>query len=228
MRLLTTALIAGLLLTSCSGSGTPPPSPGATTTPTTATDPFEALTPPTSPGVGAYDAVLANRAYQASQGLLALQLLEAPTLLGSNDAELATQLQGALKDPSIPRDLRGATRRGLDYRPRFPKGTTLANPVGSVVSSVYVGEEVQGLGGEHALRIRWSGTVTYPVTFQGRTHTVTYSLTMAYVFSPLPQEPNGLALQQAVPGTGTADGVVTACVAKGLLYPGPAAGRCPV
>jgi len=179
--------------------------------------------------VGSYSGALATRAYQSVQGYLALQLLERPTLLGNNDRELISQLQGAVQDLTVARDLgRPPTRRGLDYRPLFARGVTLGTPVGTVTDSVYTGDEVQGLGGEQGLRISWSGTVTYPVTFRGRAYTITYGLKTAYVFAPLPQEPNGLALQQTVHGTVTIDGVVPSCLAKGVLYPGAGPGRCPV
>jgi hypothetical protein len=233
MRLPAAVLATALLLAACSDGGADEARPTATPTPTStsaaAGDPYEALNPPTSPGVGSYNAVLANRAYAAAHGFLALQLLEKPTLVGNNGAELVSQLQGATQDTAIARDLGGApTRRGLDYRPLFAKGTTLSDPVATVTSSTYTADEVQGLGGEQGLRVSWTGTLVYPVTFQGKAQQVTYTLTVGYVFSPVAEDPSGLVMQQTVHGTGTAQGVSTACLAKGVLYPGPAAGGCPV
>ena len=232
MRLLAAALGAALLLTGCSNGGshaaTPPPSPSAAPSAAATADPYDALTPPSSPGVGSFNSVLATRAYAAVHGYLALQLLEKPTLLGGNGAELVSELQGALQNPSIVRDLGGApTRRGLDYRPVFPKGSALSDPVAVVTASSYSADEVQGRAGERGLRVSWQGTLRYPVTLGGRLHQVDYSLKVAYVFSTVAQDPGGLDLQTVVRGSGSATGVTTACLAKGLLYPGPAAGACP-
>ena len=219
-----------LLLASCDDDS---PAPATSATPTvsaaaTPSDPFTDLAPPTSPGVGSFSALQANRAYAATQGLLALELLEQKTLAGTNEDELVSQLQGATQDVTIARDLGKPTRAGLDLRPRLPQGATVPTPVGRVTASSYVGEEVRGQAGEVGLRVTWTGTVVYPVTLQGRTSDVTYSLTVGYVFSGAPQDPAGLVMQQLVRGKATATGVVTACLDKGVLYPGSAGAPCPL
>lgn len=229
MRSLPVLLV--LLTAACSGSSTPPtavPSPPPETT-TGSPDPFEALAPPTSPGVGSFGAVLANRAYAATRGYLALELLETSSITGANNAALVEQLQGATGDLTVKADLGGApTRRGLDYRPLFPRTASLPQPVGTVSASTYTADEVRGLAGEQGLRVTWTGTVTYPVTVAGATSPVAYTTTMSYIYSTVPQDPAGLVLQQVVKGTASFTGVIDACTGKGLLYPGASGATCPV
>jgi hypothetical protein len=221
------ALLLLALATACSGGSTiaartPPPSASPI-------DPFDAIAPPTSPGVGSFDAILANHAYAATQGFLALELLEQSSVTGSNSDALVEQLQGAVQDSTVKADLGGSpTRRGLDYRPLFPKGATVPKPVGTVSSSTYTADEVKGLGGENGIRVTWTGTVIYPVTVAGKTSSVPYTLTMSYVFSRVANDPSGLVMQQVVKGTSSFTGVIDACAAKGVLYPGSAAAPCPV
>lgn len=225
-----------LLLTAACSSGssthTADPQPTPTPTPTVsagAVDPFDAIEPPTSPGVGSFDAGLANRAYAATRGYLALELLEPTSITGADNATLVEQLRGASGDLTVKADLGGApTRRGLDYRPLFPKGASVPKPVGTVSASSYAAEEVKGLAGEQGLRVTWTGTVTYPVTLAGTTSPVTYTTTMAYIFSSVANEPGGLVMQQVAKGTATFTGVIDACTKKGLLYPGSAGAACPV
>ncbi len=221
-----------LLTAACSGGSTAPTAtdPTPTTTATTASiDPFEAIEPPTSPGVGRYDSILANRAYAATRGYVALELLEASSITGANNGALVEELQGAVADPMVKADLGGApTRRGLDYRPLFPRGATVPKPVGTVSASTYTADEVKGLGGEQGLRVTWTGTVTYPVTLGGKTSPVGYTTTMSYIFSTLPNDPTGLVMQQVAKGTASFTGVIDACATKGLLYPGAAGASCPV
>lgn len=223
------ALLLLALTAACSGgstSATPTPAP---TSSASQIDPFDAIAPPTSPGVGSFDAIVANRAYAATQGFLALELLEQSTVTGANNAGLVEQLQGAVQDAGVKADLGGApTRRGLDYRPLFPKGATIPKPVGTVSSSTYTADEVKGLGGENGIRVSWTGTVIYPVTIAGKTSSVPYTLTMAYVFSRVANDPSGLVMQQVVKGTASFAGVIDACAVKGVLYPGRAAAPCPV
>ncbi len=230
-----TLLLTTALLTGCSDAGGPTASPSATSPATsspsasTGDDPFETITPPNSPGVGPFDPVLANRAYAATQGLLALQLLEKPSVLGDNTALLVDELSGASKDPAIVRDLGGpATRNGLDYRPLFPKGTTVGAPLAAVTGSTYIGEAVTGQAGELGLRIRWTGTLTYAVTFEGKAHRVVYTPTLTYIFSRVAEDQAGLVMQQTLRTAATVEGVITACLAKGLLYPGAPTAACPV
>jgi hypothetical protein len=234
MRYLPLSLLL-VLTTACSGGSTPPaadsttPTPSATATTATAVDPFDAIEPPTSPGVGSFDAVLANHAYAATRGYLALELLEASSITGANNAALVEQLQGATGDLTVKADLGGApTRRGLDYRPLFPRTATVPKPVGTVGSSIYTADEVRGLGGEQGLRVSWTGTITYPVTLGGKTSPVGYTTTMGYVFSTVPNDPAGMVLQQVVKGTASFTGVIAACAAKGVLYPGTTGAACPV
>ena len=231
MRRLAALALLPLLLVSCDDD-TPSPSPSPTASATTtpqAEDPFEAIAPPTSPGVGSFPALLANRAYQATRGFLALQLLEEPTVTGRNEKELVSQLQGATQDVTISRDLPGTpTRAGLDLRPLFPQGATVPKPVGTVTASSYVGDEVRGQAGEVGLRITWTGTVVYPVTLKGTTSDVTYDFSVGFVFSGTPQDPAGLVMQQLVRGKATAKGVITACLDKGVLYPGAESAACPL
>ena len=179
--------------------------------------------PPTSPGVGSFDAVLANHAYAATQGFLALELLEQSTVTGANNATLVEQLQGAVQDATVKADLGGApTRRGLDYRPLFPKGATVPKPVGTVSASTYTADEVKGLGGENGIRVSWTGTVIYPVTVAGKTSSVPYTLTMAYVFSRVANDPSGLVLQQGVQRPAPLTGVIAAGAGSGVPHPGRA------
>lgn len=218
--LLTLALTAG-----CSHDKTATPTPA----PSASVDPFDAIAPPTSPGVGSFGPVLANHAYAATQGFIALELLEQSSVLGTNNAALVEQLQGGVQDLTVKTDLGGApTRRGLDYRPLFPKGASIPKPVGAVSASSYTADEVQGLGGETGIRVTWTGTVVYPVTLHGATTQVTYTTTMGYVFSRVAQDPAGLTMQQVIKGTASFAGVIDACAAKGLLYPGSAGVPCPV
>ena len=213
-------LMAGIVLSACS-TGTPRATPPPSASPVaTAGDAYGSLTPPRSPGVGSYDALVANRAYQAAQGYLALQLLEPATLHGTNKADLVQQLQGAAQDTTIARDLgAGPTRRGLDYRPLFPANVTPQTPVATVVRSSYTADEVRGLGGEQGLRISWSGAVHYHLTVAGSPRVVAYALSVGYVFSRVPTEPSGLQLQQVVHGSSHAAPVLASCLAKGLLVP---------
>lgn len=230
MRRSAALLLLPLLLASCTSDDDPGTTAMPTPTVTVAQteDPFQTIAPPTSPGVGSFSPLLANRAYAATQGFLALQLLEQPTLTGDNEPELVSQLSGQTQDVTVARDLGKPTRAGLDLRPRLPEGATVPKPVGRVTASSYVGEEVRGQAGEVGLRVTWTGTVVYPVTFQGRTSEVTYSLKVGYVFSGTPNDPNGLVMQQLVRGSAEATGVVTACLDKGVLYPGEASAACPL
>lgn len=231
MRRTALLLALPLLLASCNDdapSATPTTSPTPTVTSSAAEDPFETIAPPTSPGVGSFPPILANRAYAAARGYLALQLLEPATLTGANEQELVSQLQGATQDVTVARDLGTPKRAGLDIRPLLPRAATVPKPVGQVTASSYVGEEVRGLGGETGLRITWTGSVVYPVTLGGTTTDVTYSLSVGYVFSGTPNDPAGLVMQQMVRGKSSATGVVTACLDKGVLYPGAAAAPCPL
>lgn len=230
-RLLLLPVLVLSSLTACSedpGAPAPSASPSAVEPSATPVDPFTSIAPPTSPGVGSFPALIANRAYAASQGYLALQLLERATVTGGNNEALVDQLQGALRDPAITRDLGGApTRRGLDYRPLFGTGVTLGTPLASVQDSQYVAEPVTGLGGEQGIRITWSGRLTYPVTVGTTTSDITYATRVSYVFGPVENDPNGIELQAALTGEATFGGVVTACAERGVLYPGPAGSPCP-
>lgn len=221
-------LVLAALLAGCSGGGggTAAPQPTASPAPV---EPFEALAPPTSPGVGSFEAFSANRAYKATQSLLALQLLEKPTLAGGNRTQLAAALQGAFGPGPATAAVGGAPTRGaLDYRPLFPPGTTFSEPVATVTSSIYNGEEVQAPSGDKAMRVTWTGTLTYAVTVKGATGTVTYNGDIAYLFAPIAAEPGGMALQAVAARPSSAQGVITACLAKGVLYPGAASARCPL
>ena len=218
-----------LVLTAACSSGSSAPKAADPTPTTVTTDPFDAIEPPSSPGVGAFSGILANRAYAATRGYLALELLEAASITGANNAALVEQLQGATGDLTIKADLGGApTRRGLDYRPLFPRGASVPKPVGTVSASTYTADEVRGLAGEQGLRVTWTGTVTYPVTLGGKTSPVAYTTTMSYIFSTIPNDPGGLVMQQVVKGKASFTGVIDSCVTKGLLYPGAAGASCPV
>ncbi|MGB8651240.1 MAG: hypothetical protein WCD35_11320 [Mycobacteriales bacterium] len=220
-----TALVAtALLVAALSGCNDRPsaaPSPAAPTSSATPTsDPYTDLDPPTSPGVGSFDKVTSDRAYEAAHGLLALQLLEPATLTGSNRSELLQQLTGQLEDATIGKDLGGApSRRGLDYRPLLARTVRLGKPFVEVVRSSYQGDQVQGIGGETGLRVTWDGAVRYHVTVDGVPRTIGYAMTIAYVFSAVPNEPGGMALQLVVKGSSHAAPVLTSCLAKGVLLP---------
>ena len=222
--LLAGLLLSGLLVSGCSSSSpratpTPNPTPSASPVPT-ASDAYASLAPPTSPGVGSYDALVANRAYQAAHGFLALQLLEPATLRGSNKADLVQQLQGAVQDTTVARNLGGApTRRGLDYRPLFAPDVRPQTPLATVVRSSYTADEVRGLGGEQGLRISWSGTVHYHLVVAGTPRVVAFALSVGYVFGRVATEPSGLQLQQVVHGSSHAAPVLASCLVKGLLVP---------
>jgi hypothetical protein len=216
MRAFLVALCATTALaTACTGGGTPKADP----TPSGPVDPYVALDPPTSPGVGSFDAVIAQRAYDAAHGLLALSLAEPATLTGTGTAALLDDL--AVPNPSlnVVRFLRPPTRRGLDLRPLFARTVTLATHPVEVVRSSYGADEVQGAAGEQGIRISWDGAVRYRVLVAGVPHQVAYALQVSYVFEPLPNEPGGLRLVQAVPGSSHAAPVVTSCLAKGVLLP---------
>jgi hypothetical protein len=178
-----------------------------------------ALAPPKSPGVGGFDAVVAQRAYDATRGFLALTLGEPGTLTGAGDAALLEAL--SVPDPalSVAPALRGATRKGLGIRPRFPRAVVLGTPPAEVVRSSYRAEEVRGAGGEAAIRITWDGALRYRVVSAGTPHEVAYALSVAYVFGLVANEPGGIRLVQVVPGTMHAAPVVGACLAKGFLVP---------
>jgi hypothetical protein len=201
------------------------PTPSASPGPV---DPFTALAPPSSPGVGTFSALVANRAYAATQGFLALQLLERSTVTGGNDAALVDRLQGALQDPQVAEDLGdGPTRRGLDYRPLFGAGVELGTPLATVQDSQYVAEPVTGLGGEQGMRITWTGRLSYPVTVGSTASEVTYATSVSYIFGPVENDPNGIELQAALKGEATFTGVVEACTRQGVLYPGASGAACP-
>lgn len=224
MRLLPAACIALLLLTGCSDDGpnarpSPSSSPSAAPSASAPADAYQALQPPTSPGVGSFDAVAANHAYSLVHGLLALQLLEPATLTGHNQQELTAQLRGSNEDPAVAAAVgAGPTARGLDYRPLFP-ATVLATPPAEVVRSSYTADEVQGRGGEQALRISWSGALRYHITGSKTAPSVAYALSIAYVFRAIPNEPGGVELAQVIRGTSHAAPVLASCVAKGVLVP---------
>jgi len=213
--LLATVCVAAALVTGCSDKGG---TPQATATPTVA-DPYTALTPPTSPGVGSFDASAARRAYLATQGLLATSLLEPGTLTGSGTASLLEQLAVPDEVLSVKDLLVPPTKRGLDIRPLFARTVTLApNPV-EVVRSSYTADEVANPSGQHGIRIGWDGALRYRVLVGGVAHQVAYVLHVSYVFGPVTGEPGGLQLMQVVPGSSHATPVVTSCLAKGVLLP---------
>lgn len=223
----TAVFATALLLAGCTGSSTPRATPTPTVT-AVSTDPFDAIEPPKSLEVGSFGAFLVNRAYASVRGYLALELLEPDTLLGRNEKTLVEQLQGATMDNTVRTSIGVAPNRtALNFRPLFPAGTQVAKPVGSITSSTYVADEVQGLGGENGLRITWTGGLTYPVVLKGKASTITYQTTVGFVFSRITQDPNGVTMQQPIAGTATFGGVIDACAAKGLLYPGVAGAACP-
>lgn len=246
MRGLTALALAALLTAGCSGSGSSGPPSTASPSPT-AIDAFAQLAPPVSPGVGSYSNIIANRAYAAAQGLLALQLLEHDTLTGANAKDLVEQLSGATQDVQVAKDLGGApTARGLDYRPLFASSVTVGPAPAEVVRSSWTAAQVQALSGETALRIDWSGAVRYRVTVAGQPQELAYVMTFGYVFTPLANEPGGIRLETVIKGTTHVSQVSQGCVAKGLLlpagspteadfgagpypaYPVPSPGPCPV
>jgi hypothetical protein len=211
-------LVAGALLTGCS-SDDDSPDARPSSSPSGPVDPFVALDPPTSPGVGSIDPVVAQRAHDATQGLLALTLAEPGSITGSDPATLVEGL--AVPDASlgVADLLQPPTRRGLDVRPLFARGVTLdAHPV-EVVRSSYSAEEVRGLAGEQAVRITWDGAVRYRVLLAGVPRQVAYALHVSYVFALIPEEPGGIRLAQVVPGSSHAAPVVSSCLAKGVLLP---------
>jgi hypothetical protein len=218
MRALLVALCATTaLMTACTGGSG---SPSARPSPSAPVDPYVALAPPTSPGVGSFDAVIAQRAYDAAHGLLALSLAEPATLTGAGTAALLDDV--AVPNPvlSVVHLLRPPTRRGLDIRPLFARTVTLAAHPVEIVRSSYSADEVQGPAGEQGIRISWDGAVRYRVLVAGAPHQVAYALQVAYVFEALSNEPGGLRLVQVVPGRSHATPVVTSCLAKGVLLPG--------
>ncbi|MCU1594831.1 MAG: hypothetical protein JWO12_2223, partial [Frankiales bacterium] len=165
--------LAVLLAAGCSGTSTKAtPEPSASPTPRTA---YADLTPPTSPGIGTFDPLLANRAHVAAQGYLAAQLLEPSSLSGLGDKALATLIQGAAGDPAPARDLTGTTPGGLRFRPLLAKGVTLPAGFATVVRSEYTGDEVSGLSGEQALRVQWSGAIHYDVRYRDKPYAFSYS-----------------------------------------------------
>jgi hypothetical protein len=214
MRVVLAAACAALLLAGCSGghsSATPTPSP----TP----DPYTALAPPTSRGVGSFDPVTSTRALDAAHGLLAQSLAEVGTLTGSGTASLLDALHVPDDALGVTPLLSPPTRKGLGIRPLLGKGVALdRNPV-QVVRSRYQADEVFGLGGEHALRVTWDGSVRYRVRLADVPHQIAYVLHVAYLFAPVPGEPGGLQLMQVLPGTFHAAPVVASCLDKGVLYP---------
>jgi hypothetical protein len=219
MRALLLALCAtAALTTACSGSS---PHAGATPTPSTTPDAYVQLAPPHSPGVGDFDQATSQRAYEAAHGLLALTLLDPETLQGKNTSTLLDELAVPNPDLSVAAYLRTPTRRGLDVRPLFARTVTPAQPPVDVVRSSYAADEVQGIGGEQGIRITWDGALRYHVTVAGAPHDVAYVLHVAYVFGPIANEPGGLQLVQVIPGTSHAAPVVTSCLDKGVLLPGP-------
>lgn len=183
-------------------------------------DAFTALAPPRTPGIGSLDRAVAQRAYDKARGLLALSLAEADTLTGSGTGLLVEQLRVpdaalSVEDLLTPRP----TRAALGLRPLFARTVTLAEHPVEVVRSSYRGEEVQGLGGESAVRITWDGAVRYRVLLGGKPRQVAYALSVAYVFGPVPGEPGGIQLVQVLPGAFHAAPVVTSCLAEGALLP---------
>ncbi len=241
------ALLLALALAAGCSSGSSPTAtktPTPTSTATSSHEPYADLAPPDSPGIGDFDRLVANRAYVATQGNLAAELLEPTTLTGSGDAVLAKLLQGASGDPAPARALASTpTTKGLLYRPLFARGVTVGKP--TIVRSVYTGDAVTSLGGETAMRINWSGTVHYAVTLRGAAHTVAFSLNIAFVYTLDAVDRTGVTLQVSVPGTSHAAPVEAACLAKGVLLPvagtltavddsagpwpaAPAGGACPV
>jgi hypothetical protein len=217
MRALLLALCAtAALTTACTGS-----SPHAAPTPSTSATPdaYTQLDPPHSPGVGSFDVATAQRADEATHGLLALTLLDPATLTGRNTATLLQEL--AVPNPALSVDslLRTPTRRGLDIRPLLARTVTLREPHVEVVRSSYSADEVQGAGGEQGIRITWDGALRYRVTVDGASAELAYALHVAYVFAPLPNEPLGLRLVQVVPGSSHAAPVVDSCLTKGVILP---------
>lgn len=209
----------------CSGSPTSTSPTGgvptATASSTAPLDAYTALEPPRTPGIGSVDAALAQRAYELTRGILALSLAEAGTLTGSGTGLLLEQLRVPDELLSVTHLLEPRpTRQALGLRPLFAPGVTLAEQPGEIVRSNYVGEEVRGQGGEAGVRITWDGAVRYRVLVDGQPQEVAYALTVTYVFGPIPEEPNGLRLVQAVPGTFHAAPVVSSCLAKGFFQPG--------
>lgn len=223
MRRLPTALVlAATLLAGCTG-GTPDAGPGRSPAPSgspAAVDAFTALAPPADTRVGNADPLLSARAFEKTRGLLALSLAEPGVLTGSSTGDLVELLRGpdpalSVEDLLVPRP----TQKALGLRPLFARTVTLADRPVEVVRSSYRGEQVRGLGGEEGLRISWDGAVRYRVLVGGRPHEVGYALQVSYVFLGLANEPTGLQLVQAVPGTFHAAPVVTSCLAKGVLLP---------
>lgn len=219
MRALLIALCAtAALTTACTGS-----SPHAAPTPTATPDAYAQLAPPHSPGVGSFDEATSQRAYEATHGLLALTLLDPGTITGTGTATLLQELAVPNPDLSVEAYLRPPTARGLAIRPLFARTVKPAASPADVVRSSYSADEVQGLGGEQGIRVTWDGALRYHVTVAGLAHEIAYVLHVSYVFAPIPNEPGGLRLVQVVPGTSHAAPVVTSCLDKGLLLPGPGA-----
>jgi hypothetical protein len=227
---LTPALAALALAAACSSGSSPTtaptpsqaasaPAPSATPT----QDPFSAVTPPDSPGIGSFDPGTSNHAYLIAQGLLAEALFERSSLLGTEDAQLASDLAGTAKSPSVLAALKGATAAGLRFRPRFTKGVTVPASFAQVVRSDWGGEPVSTPDGGTAMRITWDGAIRYSVVYRGTPVKVAYTLSTSWVFTPKTVEINGVDLVTAVPGTFHAAPQVDACTAKGVLVPaGPA------
>jgi hypothetical protein len=205
-------------------SGTPSPTPSTSPSPV---DPYTALAPPDSPGIGDSDAALANRAYAAAQGLLAEALLERDTLLGKDLATVATDLAGASQDSNVLRDVRTATEAGLSYRPLLGKGLTVADKgFAEVVRSEWSGDQVTGRGGETGLKISWSGAIRYTVTAASGTESqIAYALQTSWVFTPDTRVPGGLELVATLKGTAHIQPQLPTCNAKGVIVP---VGQAPV
>lgn len=226
MRLPTVLVVAaGLcaaLVTGCSDDEAtrPDETPTASGSATATADPFRDLAPPNSPGVGNYDPVIANRAYATAHGLLAFQLLERDTLIGRNDKALAEQLGGEAQDLTVAKDLSSPpTARGLDYRPRFAPTVTVGAAPAKVERSIWTADEVMGRGGERALRVTWDGAIRYTVAVAGQPVQMAYAMTFSYVFTELPNEPNGLRMVTAIKGRTHIAQVDPRCTTKGLLLP---------
>ena len=228
MRVLPVLLASAALAAACSGSsGTAAPSPSTSSAapsagPTGSSDPYAALQAPTSPGIGDVEASTATRMYLQAQGLLAEAVLEKPSVLGTNAAELARDLAGTSQDTTVTADLGGKpTSRGLGYRPLFARGTTVGSI--EVVRSEWDGEAVQGLSGESATRISWSGALRYHVTYQGTPTVVAYALKTAWIFELDTRLPGAINLVTTVLGGSHITPEPPACAAKGVIVPvGPA------
>jgi hypothetical protein len=246
-------IAAAALAAACSGTSTKAeptptttaPAPSATTSTAAGGDPYTALAPPQSPGIGDFAPGVVNHAYVVAQGLLAEAVLEEQTLLGTNSTQLGIDLSGAAKSASIVSALSDPAKpEGLRLRPRFGKGVTLAKPAADVVRSSWGGAPVGTPDGGAAMRITWDGSLRYHVVYGGKPVDVAFALKASWVFLPKDNEVNGVELVTAVPGEFHAAPQLASCTAKGLLvpvgaaatdddfgsgpYPTPAAGQpCP-